>query len=113
MSKRSTEAKLAFIVEMIESIEIIVSRHGDACSALEDIEGQLAILMAMTQIGETINKLDSHIIAEQNLEIVQKGAYDLRNYIVHDYDGVDLYIVEDAIVNRLPELKQILRKIDI
>jgi len=106
MSKRSTEAKLAFIVEMIESIEMIVSRHGEASHALEDIEGQLAILMAMTQIGETINKLDSHIIAEQNLEIVQKGAYDLRNYIVHDYDGVDLYIVEDAIVNRLPELKK-------
>jgi uncharacterized protein with HEPN domain len=113
MSKYSNEAKLAFIVEMIDNIEVIISRHGGVINALEDIEGQLAVLMAMTQIGETIHRLDCHIIEEKKLEIVQKGAYDLRNYIVHDYDGVDLYIVEDAITNRLPELKKVLLEIEI
>jgi len=111
MSKRSNKAKLVFIIEMIDSIEIIVSRHGTVSVALEDIEGQLAILMAMTQIGEVINKIDAEIITQKELGVVQKGAYDLRNYIVHDYDGVDLYIVEDAIKNRLPELKIILSEI--
>jgi uncharacterized protein with HEPN domain len=111
MSKRSSAAKLAFIVEMIENIELIIERHGGVSCALEDTEGQLAILMAMTQIGETLHRLDTEIIKETALETVQKGAYDLRNYIVHDYDGVDLYIVEDAIVNRLPQLKQILTEV--
>ncbi len=26
----------------------------------------------------------------------------LRNFIAHDYDGVDLYIVEDVIKHRIP-----------
>ena len=31
-----------------------------------------------------------------------KGSYELRNFIAHHYEGVDLYIIEDVIRHRLP-----------
>jgi uncharacterized protein YutE (UPF0331/DUF86 family) len=31
-----------------------------------------------------------------------KGSYELRNFIAHNYEGIDFYIVEDVITERLP-----------
>jgi uncharacterized protein with HEPN domain len=40
-----------------------------------------------------------------------KGSYELRNFIAHDYEGIDLYIVENVIEERLPVIKQGIKKI--
>jgi predicted nucleotidyltransferase len=40
-----------------------------------------------------------------------KGSYDLRNFIAHDYEGIDLYIAEDVINERLGVIKQSINKI--
>ena len=40
-----------------------------------------------------------------------KWSYDLRNYIAHDYEGVDLYIVENIIETRLPIILNSVNKI--
>jgi len=32
-------------------------------------------------------------------------AYATRNHIVHEYDGVDKYIIEEVIKTHLPQLK--------
>ena len=31
-----------------------------------------------------------------------KGSYELRNFIAHDYEGIDLCIAEEVIRERLP-----------
>ncbi|WP_294954493.1 HepT-like ribonuclease domain-containing protein [Sulfurovum sp.] len=105
MSKRKAEVQIAFLLEMIEKIEFIVKRHGNVVSALEDTEGQLALLMAISQIGETLNKIEQSVITDLGLEVEQKGAYETRNFIVHDYDGVDLYLIEKVIDEYFPEMK--------
>ncbi len=92
MSKRKNIEKVAFLLEMIDKIAFIVNRHKSVVNALEDTEGQLALLMTVSQIGETLNKMDADIIRLLDLEVEQKGAYETRNFIVHDYDGVDLYL---------------------
>ena len=106
MSKISLEAKIEFILEMIENIEKIVQRHNGIINALEDFEGQMAILMGIAQIGENMNKLDKKFLKEYNLLEDKEGAYYTRNYIVHNYDGVDLYLIEDLVINYLPILKE-------
>jgi len=106
MSKRSQQSKIAFIIEMIDNIAFIVDRHNGVINALEDIEGKMAILMGLTQMGETLNKLDSKMIESLEMGQNQKGAYDIRNFIVHDYEGVDLYIVEEVIRKYLPLIKK-------
>ena len=105
MSKRSSQAKVKFILEMIDNIEYIVRRHKSIIGTLEDIEGQMAILMGVSQIGETLQNLDDDLIEDANLSEEKKGAYYTRNYIVHEYDGVDLYLIENIVKIHLPIIK--------
>jgi uncharacterized protein with HEPN domain len=106
MSNRSKDAKVAFLLEMISNIEFIVDRHGDPIRAIEDIEGRMALLMGILQIGETLKKLDSSTIEECDLLEIQSAAYFTRNYIAHAYENVDLYIIEEIIKTHIPELKE-------
>jgi len=103
--------KVDFILEMIENIEKIVKRHQGIVDALNDFEGQMAIFMGLAQIGEILNKFDDEIIKNLDLEEEKKGAYYTRDYIVHDYEGVDLIIVENIIRYHLPILKEKLLKV--
>ncbi len=113
MSERKTAVQIDFLLEMIQNIEFIVQRHGSVVNALEDTEGQLALLMAVSQIGETLNKIDADTIERLGLEETRKGAYETRNFIVHDYDGVDLYLIEKVIEEYLPEMKSKLERYSI
>jgi uncharacterized protein with HEPN domain len=103
--------KIEFILEMIENIEKIVQRHRGIVNALNDFEGQMAIFMGLAQIGETLNKLDDEVIQKYDLVEDKNGAYYTRNYIVHDYEGVDLFIVETILRKNLHKLKEKLSKV--
>ena len=112
MSEKSYIAKSDFALKMIANIYAIVDRHGGIVAALEDeVEGRPAILMAFLQIGETLNKLDASVLKEYELENDTKGAYDVRNFIAHDYLGVDLGLVEGIIRDHLPTLKTKIEKL--
>jgi uncharacterized protein with HEPN domain len=73
-----------------------------------------AILMHLLQIGETLNtiyKKNPDLIVEFDLSEEVKGAYNIRNFIAHDYEGVNLAIVESVIRESLPVLKNKIKKI--
>lgn len=108
MSKESI-SKIYLILEKIEYIEQIVKNSGNITQALEDsITTRPAILMHLTAIAEQFNKLkkahaDDILKAFDDNDI--KGMYDVRTYIAHDYEGVNLAIVEWIIRNGLPKFK--------
>ncbi|MHA1540698.1 MAG: HepT-like ribonuclease domain-containing protein [Alphaproteobacteria bacterium] len=104
MSKKSSLAKIHFILEMINNIEKIIIRHDGIKNTLDDYEGYMATTMGISQIGETIGKLEIKIIEKYNLET--KGASATRNFIVHNYEGVSLEIIKEIVENFLPELKE-------
>lgn len=109
MSKESI-SKIYFILEKIDYIELIVRNNSNITSALEDsVTSRPAILMHLTAIAEQFNKLkqahaDDILNAFESGDI--KGMYDVRTYIAHDYEGVNLAIVEWIIRNGLPKFKQ-------
>jgi len=105
------KAKIEFILEMIERVEIIVKRHNGVVNALRDIEGEMAILMAIAQIGESLKKLPDELLEKYDLLEDKRGAYYTRNYIVHDYEGVNLAFVENIVRKYLPSLKEKMIKI--
>ena len=105
-------AKVAFILEMIENIETVCQRHNGLSFALEDeVEGRAALLMFLLQIGETLQKLDVNELSQYNLEKEIKGAYDVRNFIAHDYEGVNIVLIEEILKDNLPELKNKMLKL--
>jgi uncharacterized protein with HEPN domain len=72
--------------------------------------------MHLTAIAEQFNKLkQSHadeILNEFDKDDL-KGLYDVRTYIAHDYEGVNLAIIEWIIRFGLPKFKeQCLKVID-
>lgn len=109
MSKESI-SKVYLILEKIDYIEQIVKKSGGITKALEDCVSQRpAILMHLTAIAEQFNKLkkehaDNILSAFDENDV--KGMYDVRTYIAHDYEGVNLAIVEWIIRNGLPKFKK-------
>ena len=114
MSKESI-SKIYLIIEKIEYIEKIVDNVGSITKALEDaMTIRPAILMHLTAISEQFDKLKkshaNHILSEFNKDDL-KGLYDVRTYIAHDYEGINLAIIEWIIRNGLPKFKMQCKKV--
>ena len=67
--------------------------------------------MGISQIGETLKKIDDNLIEKYDLKEDKEGAYYTRNYIVHDYEGVDLGFIENILRVYLTKLKEKISKI--
>lgn len=104
--------RIVLIGHKIESIEVIMNQNGGSIvKALEDEDiYKPAILMHLTSIAEQFTKLQQNAafkILEQFAKDDIRGTFAVRNFIAHDYDGVNLSIVEDVIRERLPQMKKI------
>jgi uncharacterized protein with HEPN domain len=107
--------RIKTIQKKIIFVNAIVEEKGSVITALEDEQNSRAsILMHLTSIAEQFDKL----LHNGELEVLThfdkqdiKGSYELRNFIAHDYEGVDLYIVEDVINERLPVMAECADKI--
>ena len=102
MSLKSDTAKLEQILEYIDDIAKIIFRHENILRTLEDLEGQYAVMLCLSQIGELLGKIETPGFIDK---LPVRVATGLRNIINHDYDGVDLTIVESTILHDIPELK--------
>ena len=106
--------RLHSILKKINSIEVILQRHGGIVAALEDEdEAQPAILMLLVAISEQFQKLQ-----KQQLNLMQKfnkdtikGIIAVRNFIAHDYDGINLAMIENGIRYEIPQIKTTIKKI--
>lgn len=107
--------RVKLIEKKIAFIENIVAQYGSVVQALEDEQNARAsILMHLTSIAEQFDKL----LHNGELEILSyfekqdiKGSYELRKFMAHDYEGVDLHMVEDVINERLGVIKQSVQKV--
>jgi len=70
-----------------------------------------AIMMHLTSIAEQFTKLKDKNILDKFDQSDIKGAIDTRNFIAHDYEGINLPIIEFIIRERLPIIKNIIEDI--
>jgi uncharacterized protein with HEPN domain len=107
MSEGSLEARIVYIQKMISNIGIVIDRHSTIEDALEDeAEARAAIMMALLQIGENLQKMEKEVLERYDLLLDAKGAYSVRNFIAHDYEGVDLALIAELIKDNLPSLNE-------
>lgn len=109
MQFMSDRKRIEFILEKIEDIETFISKFDTVYSLLNDKMGFDATLMCLLQIGETLNKLENEYDTLDKDDI--KGAYNVRNFIAHDYEGVNKSLVENIVRTYIPKLKTILLSI--
>ncbi|MCF6207553.1 MAG: DUF86 domain-containing protein [Sulfurovum sp.] len=115
MSNQKALTRIESIGKKIGFIHEVIDEYGSVENALADeAKGRAAILMHLTAIAEQFDKLlhngEIEILSNFEKEDI-KGSYELRNFIAHHYDGVDLYIVEDVIKERLPVIQSAVDKI--
>ncbi len=99
-------SRIEIIKKKIEFINNIINERSSVIEALEDEQNsRAAILMHLTSISEQFDKLlhsgELDVLSHFDKQDI-KGSYELRNFIAHDYEGIDLHIVEDVIIERLP-----------
>ena len=77
------------------------------CNSLQDFEADSmrveACVFNLMQIGELAKTSLSDEAKKQIADIPWNQLYGMRNRIVHGYDGVEMTIVWDTIVEDLPE----------
>ncbi len=103
--------RLRTIQKKINFIEAICKEDGSVTNALSDEKrSRASILMHLTSIAEQFNKLaedaEWNILSQFDKNYL-KGSYDVRNYIAHDYEGVNLSVIEHIIRDKLPKIKAI------
>ncbi|NQY95505.1 MAG: DUF86 domain-containing protein [Campylobacteraceae bacterium] len=106
MCKEDELLRLKSIKSKIDDIYTIIDRHGSIVSCLNDIEGQPAILMLLVAVSEQFSKLhnkNSELLANFQKDDI-KGLISVRNFIAHDYDGINLTIIEDDLRYNMPKI---------
>lgn len=99
------KAKFEFILQMIQEIEHYQQKYESVRIVLEDRMALNATLMNLLQIGGTLKKIEETQLKHFDLYQDASGAYATRNFIAHDYEGVNKAIIEDIVRNHLPSLK--------
>jgi uncharacterized protein with HEPN domain len=106
-------ARIKVILEKIDDIFEIVEPVS-ITKALDDRTlRRPAILMHLVAIAEQFHKLkkaNSKLLVHFDSDDL-KGSLDIRNFIAHDYEGVNLAIIEMVIRDRLPEIRRVIKEI--
>jgi len=101
---------LNHILVAIDDIEEFIKDTTSVESFIIDKKTQGAILRSFQVIGEAANNLDENFI-ESNPDIEWEKVIGMRNFIIHEYFGVDLNIVWDTIKEDLPTFKENIKKL--
>ncbi len=93
------------ILESLAKIKLYVGQSQDA-EEFYHLNEQLnfnATLTLFANIGETVTKLSPEL-KNKYPYIAWQQVKDFRNKVVHDYIGLDIYIVYNIIIQELPPL---------
>jgi uncharacterized protein with HEPN domain len=109
MCKKSRDIELFLfdIYVAILKIEDIRQEFKDADELLYDFRAWDSIIREFTIIGEA----SKHLINKKLLKDEYKIVVDFRNFIVHEYFGIDAQEVWDTVCNDLDDFKESILKL--
>jgi uncharacterized protein with HEPN domain len=108
MSRHADKARIENMLGYIDDIETIITRHKGIPEALQDIEGEYALMMCLLQIGEILGKIETPAYKKK---LPVKSSVGLRNLIAHDYEGIDLSLSQRILEEDIPALKEVIEEI--
>ena len=102
--KKDNSLLLSHILEAVKDIEDYIKDTSSVEDFIFDKKTHDAVLRSFQVIGEAANNLDESFI-ESNPNVEWEKVIGMRNFIIHEYFGVDLNIVWDTIKEDLPTFK--------
>ncbi|MFN3640931.1 MAG: DUF86 domain-containing protein [Flavobacterium sp.] len=110
MLNENDKANLEEINYAVSHIELYVSPINSIEELLQNHLVYDAIQMNFIIIGEASKRI-SQELKKKYPEIDWKGIVSYRNFVVHEYFGVDVKILWSAIIYELPKLKSTVKQI--
>jgi len=101
-----------YIDDILEAIEKI-ERYTQSMS-FEDFKRTPVVVDAVLRNLEIIGEAAKHIptdIKRAHKDIEWKKVAGVRDILIHEYFGVNLPIVWDIVINKIPELKESVKQI--
>lgn len=108
--KKDNTLYLKHILEAINNIEEFVKDIIDLNNFVKDKKTKDAVLRNFEVIGEAAKNLDEEFIKNNN-SVEWDKIIGMRNFIIHEYFGVDLEIVWETIKKDLPLFKLEIEKL--
>ncbi len=102
MSYKGDIVRLYTIRKFITDIETIINNHETVIKAVENMEGQYALMLCIAQIGELLNKITT---PELKADLPVKDAVAFRNVIVRNYEHINIKFTVRTLKESIPELK--------
>jgi len=95
----------AYLLDILEAARLVVRYVSDKPldEFKEDVQCQDAVIRRFILIGEAANRISPETL-ERYPQIPWREMIDMRNLVVHDYEGIDLLIVWDTAHQDLPKL---------
>lgn len=118
MSKKSQYTIKDRLEQIAESIELVISRCENVNEANDFLISPDSMMkfdscvMRLQAIGEQIGKIlkEDNCPFDKYPEIPWVAAYDMRNFISHEYANIDEAIVFDVIKEELPRMQEAVKK---
>jgi len=108
--KKNNLLFLNHILEAIKDIEDYIKDTSSLKDFITDKKTHDAVLRSFQVIGEAANNLDEEFINSQ-ADIEWVKVIGMRNFIIHEYFGVDLKIVWVTIKDDLPTFRENIKKL--
>jgi len=110
-AKHKVDNKL-YLNHTLDACDEIASHLSDMTKQefLSDNKTQDAIMYQITIIAESLNSTSQEFKAKHP-EIEWRKIKDMRNFVLHDYDNVNIHIVWDTTQKNIPQLKSQVQKI--
>lgn len=96
--------RLLHILTALEHIEDFI-RDRTKQNLYDDVMFRSAVERQLEVIGEAANRLSSDLKAERS-DVEWQNIAGFRNFIIHEYFGVDLELIWDIVTNKLAPLKE-------
>lgn len=107
-NKPTSQERVEHVLEAIELINRFTQPH-DLKTFLEDMETTSACLYQFAIIGEATVNTDYDILEKYPYPWFKIKAF--RNFILHEYHGIQMDVVWETSTELLPELKEVMEKI--
>ena len=95
------------LIDILSSINLIFKYSQDVDWHKLNVRDQDAIILRFIVIGEATKRL-SDSLRDRNPEIPWKQMAALRDVVVHEYDDINLDIIQDVVELELPKILPLL-----
>lgn len=102
----------ASLIDILESARIILDHVANKTldEFVSDLQCQDAVIRRLEIIGEAARRV-SDAAREIYKELPWASMIQMRNLLIHQYDGIDIYIVYETAVSDLPDLINTIEKL--